>query len=153
MKKYFLCFIILFLAQMTLAQITEREETRQSLEDQNVPVPVMENYDERTVYSQMDVEEKADFPGGMENFYKFVAKTFSSPDEPNLDGKVFLSFTIEKDGSLTDIKAIRDFGYGTGNEAIKMMRKSPKWIPAKRNGKMVRSSFTLPVIIRSNDKN
>lgn len=150
MRKHFLCLLILLVAQLTFAQINQREVSPQTLEEQNVAVPDIDTAVEKTIYSQYEVEQKAEFPGGVQNFYKFVAKTFVVPNEPGLNGKVFMSFTIEKDGSITDIKVIRDFGYGTGAEAIKMMRKSPKWIPAKLNGQTVRSTFSFPIAIMTN---
>ena len=56
---------------------------------------------------------------------------------------------VEKDGSLTDIKVIRDIGYGTGKEAIRVLKKCPKWTPGEQNGKKVRVLYSLPITIQS----
>ncbi|HTG67178.1 MAG TPA: energy transducer TonB, partial [Flavobacterium sp.] len=62
-----------------------------------------------------------------------------------------VSFVVEKDGSLTDIKVLRDIGYGTGKEAIRVLQKSPKWNPGIQNGKPVRVQYSLPITIQPAD--
>jgi periplasmic protein TonB len=96
------------------------------------------------------VEKKADPPGGMQSFYKSFANKFNAPevDEGVRKIQVFLSFVVEKDGSFTDIKVIRDPGYGAGKEAVRVLKTMPKWTPAEQNGRKVRSQFTLPITIQ-----
>ena len=101
------------------------------------------------IYSTAGIEQKPEFPGGMANFYKFVGNNFKAPEEEGLKGKVLVTFVVEKDGSLTDIKVIRDIGFGTAAEAIRVLRKSPKWSPGEQNGKKVRVQFSLPITIQS----
>lgn len=105
--------------------------------------------EDNKVYNQTDLEEKPDFPGGMEKFYKFVGNNFQTPEEDGLKGKVYVSFIVEKDGSLTDIKVLRDIGFGTGKEAIRVLNKCPKWTPAQKNGKPIRALYSLPITIQS----
>ena len=95
-------------------------------------------------------EAKPDFPGGIQAFYTFVGNNFRMPDEKDLKGKVFITFIVEKDGSLTDIKTIRDIGYGTGEEAVRVLKLSPKWIPGEIDGKPVRVQYSLPINIQPN---
>ncbi|TDE45605.1 hypothetical protein E0I26_05825 [Flavobacterium rhamnosiphilum] len=88
----------------------------------------------------------------MEKFYKFVGKNFNIPEEVEknkIKGKVYLTFIVEMDGTLSDIKIIKDMGYGTGDEAVRVLKLSPKWIPAKINNKPVRVEYSLPITIRS----
>jgi periplasmic protein TonB len=66
-----------------------------------------------------------------------------------LKGKVYVTFVVEKDGSLTDIKVLRDIGYGTGKEAIRVLSKCPKWMPGEQNGKKVRVLYSLPITIQT----
>ena len=96
------------------------------------------------------VEKKADPPGGMQSFYKSFANKFNAPevDEGIRKIQVFLSFVVEKDGSFTDIKVIRDPGFGAGKEAVRVLKTMPKWTPAEQNGRKVRSQFTLPITIQ-----
>jgi protein TonB len=105
--------------------------------------------EDNSIYNTAGIEVKPDFPGGMEKFYKFVGKNYQVPEEEGLKGKVFVSFVVEKDGSLTDIKVIRDIGYGTGKEAIRVLKACPKWNPGEQNGKKVRVLYSLPINIQS----
>lgn len=95
------------------------------------------------------VEVKPDFPGGIQKFYDFVGKNYRVPEGEDLKGKVFVQFVVERDGSLTDIKVLRDLGYGTGKEAIRVLQKSPKWKPGIQNGRPVRVLYSLPISIVS----
>ncbi len=97
--------------------------------------------EDNTVYNSAGVEVQAGFPGGKDKWTAFLRNNFVSPDEPGLNGKVVVSFVVEKDGSLTDIKVLKDLGYGTGKEAERVLRKGPKWNPAVQNGKNVRCAF------------
>lgn len=105
--------------------------------------------EDNSIYNTAGIEVKPDFPGGMEKFYKFVGKNYQVPEEEGLKGKVFVSFVVEKDGSLTEIKVIRDIGYGTGKEAIRVLKSCPKWNPGEQNGKKVRVLYSLPINIQS----
>jgi protein TonB len=105
--------------------------------------------DDNQIYNTAGIEVKPDFPGGLEKFYKFVGKNFQVPDEEGLKGKIFVTFVVEKDGSLTDIKVLRDIGYGTGKEAIRVLKSCPRWNPGEQNGKKVRVLYSLPISIQS----
>jgi protein TonB len=105
--------------------------------------------EDNTVYSTAGIEVKPDFPGGMEKFYNYIAKNYRTPEEEGLKGKVYVTFVVEKDGSLTDIKVLRDIGYGTGKEAIRVLKATPRWNPGEQNGKKVRCTFSLPISIQS----
>lgn len=104
---------------------------------------------ENEVHNTSDISEKPDFPGGITEFYKFVGNNFKTPAQPNLKGKVYITFIVEKDGSLNDIRNIRDIGYGTGDEAIRVLKLCPKWIPGKIDGVPVRVMYSLPITIQS----
>lgn len=107
--------------------------------------------EDNNVYNTAGIEVKPDFPGGIEKFYKFVGNNYKTPEEEGLKGKVYVTFVVEKDGSLTDIKVLRDIGYGTGAEAIRVLKKCPKWTPGEQNGKKVRVLYSLPITIQSAD--
>ena len=105
--------------------------------------------DDNNIYSTAGIEVKPDFPGGMAKFYKYVGNNYRTPEEEGLAGKVYVTFVVEKDGSLTDIKVVRDIGYGTGKEAIRVLKSCPKWNPGEQNGKKVRVLYSLPITIQS----
>ncbi|MFA6200537.1 MAG: TonB family protein [Bacteroidales bacterium] len=94
------------------------------------------------------VEQEASFPGGVEKLGEYLAKSIKYPQqarETGTKGRVTLTFVVERDGSITDIKVLRDIGSGCGEEAKRVVKEMPKWIPAKQRGKAVRQQFVLPV--------
>jgi len=98
-----------------------------------------------------ELDVNPSFPGGINAFLSYVGKNFRTP-EVELDGtmKVFVSFVVEKDGSLTDIKVIKDPGYGLGAEAIRVLKSlKTKWQPGKKNGKAVRAYYNLPITVQT----
>ena len=96
-----------------------------------------------------EIEKKPEFEGGMTKFYEFIAKNYRIPEVSGISGKVIVSFIVERDGTLTDIKVTKDIGFGTGNEAVRVLKKSPKWKPATQKGIPVRCSYNLPITIKS----
>lgn len=94
------------------------------------------------------VEKLPAFPGGDAAFGKYLSNNIRYPPvakENNVQGRVTLSFVVERDGSLTDIKILRDIGSGCGPEAVRVLSKSPHWTPGIQNGKPVRVAYTMPV--------
>lgn len=105
-----------------------------------------EEQDEQPIFTV--VEQQASFPGGPTKLYEYLAKNIKYPQqarETGTQGKVYLTFVVERDGSITDIKILRDIGSGCGEEAIRVVKSMPKWQPAKQRGKVVRQQFNLPV--------
>lgn len=70
----------------------------------------------------------------VDDFYRYIAKTYKSPNVPGLKGKVYVNFVVQTDGSIKDIKVLRDIGYGTGEEAIRAISTYEFWIPAEKRG-------------------
>ena len=104
---------------------------------------------DQPVFETKDIDVQPDFPGGLENFYNFFDKNFKKPEVPDLIGKIFISFIIETDGTLTDIRSLKDPGFGTGIEAERILQQSPKWIPGRKDGKRVRVNYILPIGIHT----
>jgi protein TonB len=104
---------------------------------------------DNTVYNSAGLQVQPEFPGGMAAFYKYVNNNFRIPElDQNMQAKIYVSFVVEKDGSLTAIKVLRDPGYGLGKEAERVLKALKiKWQPGIQNGKPVRASFNLPITI------
>ena len=103
---------------------------------------------EEIVYSNPDIYPT--FEGGMDKFFKFFSKNYRIPNRYKGIGNLGITFIVEKDGSISDIKVIKDLGNGTAAEAIRVMKLSPKWIPGKYDGKPVRTLFYMPAKIGHN---
>lgn len=100
------------------------------------------------------VEVQPSFMGGNSEMYKFLGKNLKYPtaaQRANIQGKVFLSFIVEKDGSITDIETMKGIGFGCDEEAMRVVKLMPKWIAGKQNGRNVRVKFTIPVFFKLDD--
>jgi len=98
------------------------------------------------VFTAVEVEPVP--KGGLDAFYKFLGDKIKYPNaakEAGTQGRVILQFVVEKDGSLTDIKVMREPGNGLGDEATRVLKLAPKWTPGIQNGKPVRVQYTIPV--------
>ena len=96
----------------------------------------------------MVVEQMPSFPGGMGALMKYLATHIHYPElakESGIQGRVFINFVVEPDGSIDHVKVLRGIGGGCDEEAIRVVKSMPKWIPGKQRGKPVRVSFNLPV--------
>lgn len=103
---------------------------------------------ESKVYDFVSIETQPSFPGGMDKFYSYIATNVKYPElaiKNNIQGKVFLSFIVERDGQLSDIQVVRKLGAGTDEEAIRIMRNSPRWTPGTSGGKTVRVKYNIPI--------
>ncbi len=105
-----------------------------------------EEEDEGEVQPFVVVEQEPEFPGGMDSLYAWIARNLSYPEQAlDITGKVFVTFVVEKDGSITNPKILRDIGGGCGAEAIRVVKNMPRWNPGKQRGKPVRVQFNLPI--------
>jgi TonB family C-terminal domain len=94
------------------------------------------------------VEQMPEFPGGIEAMTKFISEHLKYPStaaEMGISGKVILQFLVKKNGKITDIKVVRSIGGGCDEEAVRVVKLMPEWIPGKQNGKPTSVYFTLPV--------
>ncbi|OXA95471.1 energy transducer TonB [Flavobacterium oncorhynchi] len=97
------------------------------------------------------LDKMPEFPGGMAKFYAYVGNNFNRPElDTEKTLRVYVSFVIEKDGSITDILVKNDPGYGMGKEAIRVLKSlKTKWTPGILNGKAVRTAYNLPITIKT----
>lgn len=94
------------------------------------------------------VEVQPEFPGGMDSMYAFIQKNLIYPEKAKaegIEGRVFITFTIEKDGSVSNVKILRGIGGGCDEAAKEVVEKMPKWKPGTQRGKPVRVQFNLPI--------
>jgi protein TonB len=104
------------------------------------------NSDEKTVYDF--VEQMPVFPGGDNEFFKFLSNSIIYPEtarEKNIQGTVFVTFIVEKNGELSEIEILRGVQEDIDKEAIRVISTMPNWSPGKKNGKPVRVQCNLPL--------
>ncbi len=97
------------------------------------------------------VEMMPQYPGGLAAMLKYIRENIKYPEQAmkeRIQGRVTVSFIIEKDGSISDVKAVRSVHPLLDKEAVRMVKSMPKWSPGKNNGKPVRVRFNLPVMFK-----
>ena len=143
-----LILVIILLCSISSFSQTKEKENKDTKDLDTVPVILAEAND--LIYDTAGVEVKPEFPGGNDEMNKFVSKNFNIPEQlmtQKNPKKIIALFVVEKDGTLTDIKILRDAGFDSGAEAIRILKMMPKWKPGEQNGKKVRCLFSIPIII------
>lgn len=94
------------------------------------------------------VDQSPEFPGGMAGLGNFIGRNIKYPaaaEKAGIEGRVFVSFVVTTSGDVTDIRILKDVGFGTGEEAKRVVSLMPRWIPAKHKGEVVNVRFNLPI--------
>lgn len=101
------------------------------------------------VYNFADLDPQPEFPGGLGAFLRHVMLEFKVPDvKENNTYRIFVSFVVETDGSMSNYKVLKDPGFGLGDEAIRTLKTiTTKWTPGKIDGKDVRTSYSMPITV------
>lgn len=97
------------------------------------------------------VEEMPHFPGGAAALQAFLSSNTKYPvvaQENGVQGRVIVSFVVERDGSITDVRVVRPVDPSLDREASRVVRSMPRWSPGKQNGSAVRVKYTVPVVFR-----
>lgn len=97
------------------------------------------------------VEEMPSFPGGQGALMQYLASNIKYPvvaQENGVQGRVIVSFVVERDGSISDVKVARSVDPSLDREAQRVVKSMPKWKPGKQNGSAVRVKYTVPVVFR-----
>ncbi|MDQ3392958.1 MAG: energy transducer TonB [Bacteroidota bacterium] len=148
--------------QPEIIEIPDEEEIEQEIEV-NLDVEITEEtVVETLVFDQAPAEEVADEifsivedqptpQGGMEAFYKYVGKNINYPAQARrmgVEGKVYVQFVVDKDGSLNEVVAIKGIGAGCDEEAVRVVKSAPKWNPGKQRGRAVKVRMVIPITFR-----
>lgn len=104
--------------------------------------------EDTNIYSNMGVDEYPEFTGGAKAWSKYMERNLRYPyqaQDANIQGKVFVSFVVERDGSVSDVKVLRGLGFGCDEEAMKVIKKSPLWKPGRNKGVPVRVRYNMAI--------
>ena len=94
------------------------------------------------------VEQMPEFPGGETALRKYLSNSVKYPriaTENGVQGKVYVNFVVDKNGGISNVKVVRGVDSALDNEAVRVIKAMPKWIPGKQNGETVRVSYTVPI--------
>jgi len=148
--------------QPEIIEVPDEEEIEEEIEvDLDVEI-TEETIVEEIVFDDEPEEEEAeeiftiveDQPapkGGMAAFYEYVGKNLKYPAQARrmgIEGKVFVQFIVDKDGSITEVQAIKGIGAGCDEEAIRVLKNAPKWNPGKQRGRPVKVRMILPITFK-----
>jgi TonB family protein len=137
-------------ANTTTAQETKTavksETEQQSLQQEQVVT-------DQTIFQV--VEDMPEYPGGQDAMIKYLMENIKYPEEAKtkgITGTVYVTYVVEKDGSVTNVKVLRGIGGGCDEESVRVVKGMPKWIPGKQRGQNVRVQFNLPIKYALDDK-
>ena len=130
-------------------EINAEVEQNEVIEEYVAPEVVDEEVVEQEIFKI--VEEMPSFPGGEAKLMEYVGKNIKNPQiarETGIQGRVFVNFVVEPDGSVSNVTVLRGIGGGCDEEAMRVVKNMPKWKPGKQRGKAVRVQYMLPVNFR-----
>lgn len=141
--------VVFFLAGN--AQQKEHKNMEGKADEKAITTTVTPSANENEIYTVVD--EAPEFQGGMPKLYEFIIKNFKYPQkerEAGIQGRVFVRFVIEKDGSIGNtevLKGVKDAS-ALDDEAVRVVKSLPSWKPGKVAGKAVRTYYNLPISIK-----
>ncbi len=109
---------------------------------------------EEKTFEMFDISKPPSFPGGEAAMMKYIGENLKYPPiarENNIQGTVVLTFVVGKDGSVGDIKVVKDIGAGCGKESQRVIAAMPKWMPGEANGQAVKVRYTIPIRFKLDD--
>jgi len=148
--------------QAQILEIVEDEEdVEEELEmedlevEEDTEIEVIEEVEEEVEEDKIFtiVEDQPQFPGGLNGLNKYMSNNIEYPSlavDAGIEGTVFVTFVVGKDGKVTDAKVLRGIGGGCDKEALRIVNKMPKWTPGKQRGKPVRVQYNMPVRFKLN---
>lgn len=134
MKKYLYLLIVLCAFSFQLIA-----QTHEDILKEEIP-------SEPEIYKIVD--QNPEFPGGMDSLFRFLAENIIYPEKAQLrgiQGRVVLMFIVNESGVISNIEVVNDVAGGCSEEAVRVVKKMPKWIPGKEDGKEVKVYYTLPI--------
>lgn len=136
--------------------VDDEEEIEEELEvmdlelDEDTEIEYVEVVEETVAEEEIFtiVEQMPSYPGGEEAMFKYLSKNINYPQmaaDAGITGRVYITFVVEKNGEVTDVRVLKGIGGGCDEEAIRVIKQMPKWNPGKQRGKSVKVQFNLPV--------
>ncbi len=140
MKKILLFLSLMFLSTMIVSAQVEADANVTNIDN-----------DDEQIYEKPD--KIAQFPGGMDAYVTWMSANFHYPEKAirnNVEGRVVLSFVVNKQGRIKDIKVLHSLSPECDKEAIRMVKAMPRWFAAEHQGRKVNCRYTMPVVFKLN---
>ncbi len=140
MKKILLFLSLMFLSTMIVSAQVEADANVTNIDN-----------DDEQIYEKPD--KIAQFPGGMDAYVTWMSANFHYPEKAirnNVEGRVVLSFVVNKQGRIKDIKVLHSLSPECDKEAIRMVKATPRWFAAEHQGRKVNCRYTMPVVFKLN---
>jgi hypothetical protein len=160
LKNFFIAFssLMLFSCQKNTNEALENPVSKsESVVDSLLQKPLKKEEkkmlrNDNEIYNSMNVDVNPSYKGGIQKFQAFLKKNYVTSkvisEDDTIGGGIFVSFVIEKDGSVSNIKVLRDFGYGSGKELERVLKLCPDWIPGMKGGNPVRCLYSIPYYVQ-----
>jgi antitoxin component YwqK of YwqJK toxin-antitoxin module len=126
--------------------------------DKDIGYTFTETYENQKLVSGVSIDKDKvshnytviEVPPRAKNFYNYIANNYKTPNIPSgIKGTIYVTFMIETDGEIANIKILKDLGYETGVEAIRVLKSYGNWMPGEQRGIKVRYTYSLPIAIQS----
>jgi len=127
-------------------EIDAETDDDEEIEEQVIQEEEQEDEKEDEIF--VFVEDQPTFPGGDEARIKYLQDNIHYPEmakESGIQGTVYVTFVVEKDGRISNVKILRGIGGGCDEEAVRIIKNMPKWKPGKQRGRAVRAQFNMPI--------
>ena len=144
-----LALLLIVNARAAAQQTTKSDKIVREAKTSEITDVKINKVDNDSIYNIVEVAPE--FPGGMDKMAKYLSENISYPEEAKekgISGRVFISFVVEKDGSVTNVKVMRSIGGGCDDEAVRVVKAMPKWKPGLQKGKPVRVNYVLPIFFK-----
>lgn len=141
-----LALLLIVNARASAQQVKKTDQTVNEITTDDVTDVKIKKMDTDSIYNVVEV--MPEFPGGMSQMATYLSENIKYPEEAKekeISGRVFISFVIEKDGSVSNVKVARGIGKECDDEAVRVVKAMPKWKPGLMKGKPVRVNYLLPV--------
>jgi TonB family protein len=144
-----LALLLIVNARASAQQVKKTDETVYEISTKDITNVKIKKVDNDSIYQIVEV--MPEFPGGTEKMMDYLSKNIKYPEaakEKGISGRAFLSFVIEKDGAVSDVKVVKGIGKECDDEALRVVKAMPKWKPGLMKGKPVRVSYMLPIFFK-----
>ncbi len=144
-----LALLLIVNARASAQQVKKTDETVYEFSTKDITNIKIKKVDNDSIYQIVEV--MPEFPGGTEKMMDYLSKNIKYPEaakEKGISGRVFLSFVIEKDGAVSNVKVAKGIGKECDDEALRVVKAMPKWKPGLQKGKPVRVNYMLPIFFK-----